>query len=251
MKRETMVATASMGLLLVGVLAWAGQGARAQGEVVKSDKRTIQTSGEGTVRIRPDHARVFFGVQTFAPTVKQARSQNATLVKQVTTALTALKIPDMKMKSTDLTVELVQVDGDGRTPKVVGYRVTNTFTALVNSDQPDKLGGLASRVLDAALENGANIVQRVAFFKQDDNAAKRQALTKAVQDARENAEAMAEGARRSITDVVTIVGQPEYGLGRSQMMMNSVQSDVGGGANTSLMAGEQEVTCSVTITCTY
>jgi hypothetical protein len=34
-------------------------------------------------------------------------------------------------------------------------------------------------------------------------------------------------------------------------MMNSVQSDAGGGASTSLMAGEQEVTCSVTITCTY
>ncbi|MGV3723364.1 MAG: SIMPL domain-containing protein [Actinomycetota bacterium] len=251
MKRETVVATASVGLLLVGVFAWAGQSAVAQDVVAKKEKRTIQTSGQGTVRIHPDHARVFFGVQTFAPTVKQARSDNAARVKQVTAALTGLKIPDLKMKSTNLTVELVHVDGDGRAPKVVGYRVTNTFTALVTSSDSEKLGPLASRALDAALENGANIVQQVVFFQEDRADAKRQALVKAVRDARENAGALAEGAGRTVTDVISIVGEPEYAFGGQVQMMNAVQSDAGGGESTSLMAGEQEVTCRVNVTCTY
>jgi hypothetical protein len=246
-----MVATASVGLLLVGVLTWAGQGAVAQGTEAKSEKRTIQTAGEGTVRIHPDHARVFFGVQTFAPTVKQARAQNAVQVKQATSVLLGLKIPGLKMKSTNLMVEVVHVDGDGRTPKVAGYRVTNTFTALVKSDDPEKLGPLAGQVLDAALENGANHVQQVVFFKEDDSAAKREALVKAVRDARANADALAAGAERRVTEVISIVGQPQYAFGGQVQMMNSVQSDAGGGASTSLMAGEQEVTCSVTITCTY
>jgi uncharacterized protein YggE len=251
MKRETIVATASVGLLLAGVFAWAGQSAVAQGTETKSEKRTIQTGGEGTVRIHPDHARVFFGVQTFAPSVKQARTQNAVQVKQVTNVLTGLRIPGLKMKSTNLTVEVVHVDGDGRTPKVAGYRVTNTFTVLVNSGDPDKLGPLASQVLDAALENGANNVQQIVFFKEDDRDAKRQALMKAVKDARANADALAAGADRRVAEVISIVGQPDYAFGGQVQMMNSVQPGAGGGESTSLMAGEQEVTCMVTVTCTY
>lgn len=250
MKRETMVATASVGLLLLGAFAWAGQSAVAQGAAEKPEKRTIQTAGEGTIRIHPDHARVFFGVQTFAPTVKQARTQNAVQVKQVTSILSGLKIPGMKMKSTNLTVEVVHVEGDGRAPKIAGYRVTNSFTVLVNSGDPEQLGPLASQVLDAALENGANNVQQIVFFKDDDTDAKRQALIKAVKDARANADALAAGADRRVAEMIRIVGQPEYGFGRAQIT-NSVQSDVGGGQGTSLMAGEQEVTCTVNVTCTY
>jgi uncharacterized protein YggE len=163
-----MFATLSLGLLITGALAWSGRGAVAQGPDTKDRQRTIHTAGTGTVRIRPDRARVFIGVQTYAATVKQARSQNAAQTKQVTDALTALKIPDLKMKSTNMTVELIPADVEGsRTPKVAGYRVTNTFTALIANDDPERLGPLAGRVLDTALESGANLVQQIVFFKED------------------------------------------------------------------------------------
>ena len=253
MKRETAVATLALGLLMVGALAWTTQGARAQGSEPKAQQRTIHTTGSGTVRVRPDRARVFFGVQTHAATVKQARNQNAVLIKQVTDALNALKIPDLKMKSTNLTVELIQAEQDGtRVPKIIGYRVTNTFTALVQSSEPDRLGPLASRVLDAALENGANLVQQIVFFREELGPSKRQALTKAVEDARANADALASGAQERVKAVITIDGQPYFAYEPQQMMMNSVQlAAPAGGESTSLMAGEQEVNCSVSVTCTY
>ena len=36
-------------------------------------------------------------------------------------------------------------------PPISGYRISNTFTVLVQDDDPLKLGALASRVLDTAL----------------------------------------------------------------------------------------------------
>jgi len=250
MNRETIAVTLSLAAVVLGGLAWSSQSARAQGREVKDEKRTIQTTGAGTVRVKPDHARVFFGVQTFAPTVKQARGQNATQIKQVTTSLNMLKIPNLKMKSTNMTVELVQSEGDGRVPKILGYRVTNTFTVLVQQADADQLGPLASRVLDTALESGANLVQQIAFFREDIREAKRQALVKAVEDARGNADAMAGGAGKKVVDVIAINGQPQYEL-FDQRINNMAQSAAPEGDSTTLMAGEQEVSCTVSATYSY
>jgi len=250
MNRDTIAVTLALTAAILGGLAWAGQGAKAQGRETKDDRRTIQTTGTGTIRVRPDHARVFFGVQTFAPTVKLARTQNAAQTKQVTGSLNALKVPDLKMKSTNMTVELVQSEADGRLPKIVGYRVTNTFTVLVHQDNAEQLGPLASRVLDTALENGANQVQQIVFFHEDNRNAKREALVKAVQDARGNADAMAAGAGKKVLDVITIDGQPQFEV-FSQRMSNMAQTAVPEGDSTTLMAGEQEITCSVSATFSY
>ena len=48
----------------------------------------------------------------------------------------------------------------------------------------------ASRVLDTVLENGANNVQRIAFFKADDSALRREAMSKAVETAITNARSL-------------------------------------------------------------
>lgn len=250
MNRDTITFTLSLTAVILGGLAWAGQGARAQGRELKDKKSTIQTTGTGTIRVRPDHARVFFGVQTFAPTVKQARTQNAAQTKQVTGSLNSLKLPDLKMKSTNMTVELVQSEVDGRVPKILGYRVTNNFTVLVHQDDAEQLGPLASRVLDAALENGANQVQQIVFFHEDNRNAKREALVKAVQDARGNADAMAAGVGKKVVDVIRLDGQPQYEL-FDQRMGNMAQSAVPNGDSTTLMAGEQEITCTVSATYSY
>ena len=251
MTREATAAALALTTLVFAGMAWSGRVATAQGREAMDIKRTIQTTGTGTVRVHPDHARVFFGVQTFAPTVKQARNQNAAQTRQVNTALSALRIPDLKMKSTNMTVELIQSEGEGRVPKILGYRVTNSFTVLVHEEDAAQLGPLASRVLDTALESGANQVQQIAFFRENPDDAKRQALIKAVENARANAEAMAAGAGKKVTDVISINGQPEYQLFDQSRMTNSIQTLAVGGESTSLMAGEQEVICTVSATYTY
>ena len=244
------IAAVSVIVLVCGVAVLRGQG--AAGPEAKAEKRTISTSGQATIKVKPDSARVYFGVQTLAETIKKARADNAASVKKVMDALTALQIPDLKMKSSDVHVELVQSAHDRDSlPRTLGYKLTHTFTVLVQNEDAQKLSGVASRVLDTALENGANIVQQISFFKRDLTEARRQAMAKAVEDAVANAQALAAGGKVKIADTISINGEPTYHYFGGQMAQSNTSFPGPAGDDTPLVAGDLEITCRVSVTCTY
>jgi hypothetical protein len=253
MNRWLIALSITLGILLT-VVAFQAKAYQPGAPDDKKEKRTINTSGTSTVRVKPDSARVFFGVQTLEPTIKEARTKNAARVKQVMEAVLALKIPNLKMKTSDISVELVQSHrSEDKLPQILGYRVTNSFTVLVTDKDVEKMNANAGKVLDTALENGANIVQQIMFFKQDNIEAKREALAKAVQEAEANAHAIARGANVLIKDTIALNGQPEYHYYYRNPMQNTAQVAFGGegGGETPLVAGDLEVTCTVNVTCTY
>jgi uncharacterized protein YggE len=223
------------------------------------ETHTLRTSGSATVRIKPDAARVFFGVQTIAPTVHEAREQNNARVRKVMEALTALKIPDLKSKTSDVQVDILYGRTDGnQLPPITGYRISNTFTVLVQEDDQLKLGLLAGRVVDAALEAGANSIQQITFLSKAGMAeARRKALTQAVEDALANARALATGAKKDHVETVTIEGQPiyrehpYYGNRNAMAQVMNVAIPQGGEGDAALVVGDLEVTCQVSVSCTF
>jgi uncharacterized protein YggE len=221
--------------------------------VTDDSKDTISTSGSATIRTKPDSARVFFGVQTVGKTIKQAREENNRKVKQVMDALAELKIPDLKMKTDNVNVELLQSgEQQSPVPEVRGYRVTNSMTVLVSNPDSTSLSTAASRVLDTALETGVNFVHQIVFFKLDDASVKRLALTNAVQDARANANALAEGANVQILAVHSIEGQPDYRYAPTfDYARTNVALPGAVGEATHVVAGDLEITCHVRIRCTF
>ena len=252
MKRWITLSGLALGILGAAALVLQGQPRAEAVSEVKKLERKVTTSGVATARVKPDAARIFFGVQTMAPTIKQARAESSEKVKKVLNALSALSIPDLKMKTSDVSVELLQrQQGADKLPEVAGYRITNSFTVLITGKDPQKLGQTAGHVLDAALEAGANHVQQIAIFKQDTTEAKRQALAKAVEEAIANAAALAEGAKAKIKDTIDISGQPQYYFGARSQTANTVQALDGGGEEMPVLAGEVEVSCHVSVTCIY
>jgi uncharacterized protein YggE len=252
MKPWTTIIGSVLGVLFGAVLVLKAQTGASPAVEVKKEKRTLSTAGSATIRVKPDSARVFFGVQTIAPTVKVAREENGRIVKKVIDALTTLRVRDLKMKTSNVSVELVQTHRtEGKLPEILGYRVTNSFTVLVKDEEPQKLSARAAQILDTALENGANIVQQISIFKEDGTEVKRQALAMAVEDAVANAKAVAGGAKVAILDTISIDGQPEYhSAGVQWAQSNTFVSGVGGG-ETPLIAGDLEMSCRVSVTCTY
>jgi uncharacterized protein YggE len=243
----------ALGILLVSGVWLRGQGAKGPDD--SKEKRTINTSGSATLRAKPDSARVFFSVQTTAPTIKGSRAENNTKFNQVTAALKALKIDGLKMKTADVSLEPVftQRPNDDQ-PKITGYRVTHQFTVLLTNTDAEKLSGDAGRVLDTVLENGANIVQRIVFFKADDAALRREAMAKAVENAVTNAKALATGANVKLADTIAISGSPEYywSRGNDNIAQQAVPAAAGGGGDdTHVVAGDVIITCNVSVTCTY
>jgi uncharacterized protein YggE len=245
-------------LALVVVLGTAlflrGQQAGAPAEGPKTGKGTINTSGTATLKVKPDAARVIFGVQTIGKTVKAAREENSEQCKKLIAALNALRIPDLKMKTADINVDLVQSSQSDATklPEVLGYRVTNSFSVLVQDKDAAKLSQNASRVLDTALENGANFVQRMVAFRHDDAEIKRDGLTKAVEDALVNAGAIAAGAKVHVSGTFALNGQPEYNYGQGQCgLSNTLVVGGEGVGDTPVIVGDLEITIRVSVTCTY
>ncbi len=78
-------------------------------------------------------------------------------------------------------------DGAGQ-PQISGYR--GSYTVLVTLDDLSLIG----RVIDGAVEAGANTVLGISFGLKDPSKARREALAKAVREAREKAEAIAQAA---------------------------------------------------------
>jgi uncharacterized protein YggE len=249
-----VISASAVSGLLVFVLFLRGQAPGEAADQAK-DKRTITTSGAATLKVKPDAARVFFGVQTAAKTIQEARKENSNRSRKVIDALRALNIPDLKMKTADINVQVVyeQQRDELHLPQVLGYRVTNSFTALVKDKDSIRLGANASRVLDAALENGANIVQQMVAFREDEADVRREGLSKAVEAALANATAIADGAKVRIKDTITLQGQPEYTYGQGQCGLTNriVVAGEGAAGDTPVIVGDLEVTIRVNVTCTY
>jgi uncharacterized protein YggE len=141
-------------------------------------------------------------------------------------------------------------------PPISGYRISNTFTVLVQDTDPIKLGELASRVLDTALDNGATSVQQIVFLsKEGVPQARRTALKQAVEDALANARALAAGAGKDHIETIIIEGPPAYNDryfgNRAMSQAANVVLPTGGAGEATLVVGDLEVTCQVNVTCTF
>ncbi len=255
MKREIAGGMAGAALLAGGMLLFRGERASAQLAGPEAKPRTVTAQGTATVTAQPDSARLFFQIVTSASTVAEARSRNAVQMAKVRTALTGLRIPELKTKSSDLDINPIYVGGSPTAaPKLSGFKVIHTFTVRMKHQMehsgPEKLSEWAGKVLDTATNAGVNSVQGVSFFLEDDREVRRKALELAVTDALDNARALARGAARNVTGPIEIQGTPGYGFEQSQML-NTAQVARGGGEGSSLVAGDLQVTCNATVVCGF
>jgi len=253
-RKSWCILVASTILFLIWFLL-PGDGVKSQPPEAQKSRRTIKVLGTGTITLKPDSARVYLGVQSLGSSIKATRSDNVAKVKKVVDSLVALKIPDLQLKSSDIQVDQIQSRAeDEKLPAILGYRITNTFTVLVQNPNRDKLGELTGRVLDTALESGANAVRKVEFFNKDMRKAKREALASAVKDAKTNAQAIADGAGVKIMDTFLIDGEPEIfeyrqtGVGSGgEIGDNQGETEV----STRLVVGDIDVSFRVRVECAY
>jgi uncharacterized protein YggE len=264
MKRASIVTGVATVAALVGIVVWMNRpgaatayGQEAKAEAAKEDPHVISVSGSATVRVKPDSARLYFTVVSYAEQIRPARADNAGKVQKLKKALAELKIPDLKSKSDDLKVEQLVDRDDGRAlPRVVGYKVINSFTVLVENEDRAKLSTDSSRALDAVLENGGTGISQIEFFKKgvEVEQLRRQAMTKAVEDALANARAILAGIKRDKLEPLAVSVTPRYRespFSNATTIQNTVVPGGGEAASTALVAGDLRFECDVSLTCRY
>ncbi|HEX4593315.1 MAG TPA: SIMPL domain-containing protein [Bryobacteraceae bacterium] len=149
---------------------------------------SITAVGDASISVNPDMARVDLGVSTQAGTAQDATQQNATQAGAVVTALQTLLGSTASIKTISYSVSPVYNNPPvGQSATIIGYTVTN----IVEATMTDLT--LVGKVIDTAIQSGANRVQGISFGLQDRTAPVAQALKLAASRARSQADAIASG----------------------------------------------------------
>ena len=200
----------------------------------------VVTSGEGLVQATPDRAWITVSAESRAPSPREAQRRTAELMRPVFEALRGAKIPDEAVRTTgyDLQQEFDFTNGK-RVPR--GYVARNSIEVRV--DDVGRVGEL----LEAVVNQGATSVSGLRFDVKDEGKLEREAVRRAVTNARLKAEAAAAGAGRTLDRLVRI---EEAGAARPPAPVpfaRAVVADAGGGAPP-VAAGQVEVRAQVTVT---
>jgi uncharacterized protein YggE len=223
---------------------------KAQAHEGHEPPRLITTQGHGEVKVRPDSLSVNVRVETKNEKLPMARSENNRKAQEIVSALKALNIPNLKLETQGLNVYPVQEYQKDKLPKVVGYQVSNGLVVTVTGATPDVLGEYGSRIVDTALNSGANHVDGLNFFLNDPTPARNQALSLAVKDARRNADVMAKAADINIVGVYSMEGNAQFGSFPRPVPMYAMKSRMAVAEADSappVETGETTVTSDVTV----
>jgi uncharacterized protein len=225
------------------LLITAATGALAQTPSVPiPPPETISVSGTGRSSVTPDRFSVTVGVQTVAPTVDDAVSQNNKRVAAVIAALKAAGAQEKDIQTSNFNIWPQQDHQDGREPRITGYQVMNNV--IVRSTKIADAG----RLLGIAIAAGVNSSSGINFEVSDPARGRDQGLRSAFDDAKAKAALLAQAAGRTLGRVLMISEgvqsappQP-YPYQRMAAMEAKMANDV------PIEAGTQEQTYTVTVT---
>jgi uncharacterized protein YggE len=202
----------------------------------------VVVRGEGEVRTAPDVAFITLATEHRANTAKDAQAQGATAMTGVQQRLTAAGVAKdaIRTLSYDLQPQFDYVNGK---QVARGFLARNVVEVRV--DQVTRVGELLEIVVTA----GGTAVQGVRFDVKDRTQLERQAISRAVADARARAVAAAEGAGTTILAVVRIEEEGVIRRPIEQPMMRMAADSVAAAPPPPpIAAGEAVIRATVTLT---
>ncbi len=175
-------------------LLLAGLAAGAPGVAAEPpEPRQITVSGQGEVRAAPDRATVTLGILARAPALDAARAEANRVVGALLAVTRELKVADADVRTTRLSVSPEYDYGDGkRARRLTGYSVQRQL--IVELKDIDRLGELIEKGLGA----GANLAAEPQLDSSRRPELERDALARAVADARANAAVIARALDASV-----------------------------------------------------
>jgi uncharacterized protein YggE len=200
---------------------------------------TVVAHGNGEVRAVPDMAVIALGAEQTSRTPKEAQAAVAAAMTAVQQRLAGAGIPKDAMRTTAYDVQ-AQFDWTNGKQTLRGYQARHVIDVRV--DHIARVGEL----LELAIAAGGTSVHGVRFDLKKRAALERDALTRAVEDARARAEAMAGGAGTKVVEIVRIEegGRP----GPEPVMMRMAAGQLAADAAPPVAPGETVIHASVTLT---
>lgn len=192
MRRVTFFVAAAAILAAAALLAGVGRPPAAHGDTLPP--RAVTATGHGIVEAVPDRATITAGVHIQAATAARALARCSAAVTRVIAALRAAG--GAKVQTQQVSVQ-PQTSDKGAT---IGFVAENDVSAEV------AVAG-AGRLIDAATTAGATTIDGPSLSVTDQSGLYRQALGRALVDARAKADALAKAGGFSVGDVTSVSEQ--------------------------------------------
>ena len=195
-------------LVLAGLTLSAFLGTACAGDKITVAGQTAATngivvSGEGKVSGQPDIAALSLGVSTLKPTVKEARDDAAATMQKIIDSLKNDGVAEKDIQSSQYSIQPeydYNILPPATSPRLQGYRVTNTVTIKVRDINK------TSQVLDAAVAAGGDLtqVQGISFTIDKPETLRDQARVAAITDAKARAQLLADTAGVKLGNPISI-----------------------------------------------
>ena len=212
--QKSLLATIALGVLLVAFVIAAKAPAQAttiapavQVPVNAVVPQGIVTTGDATVRVKPDAAIVTVGAVVQGATADEAQALLSDRIAKVLDRAKVLAIADGDTKTVAYRIDPQYAYEQGKAPRLVGFQANQQLALTLHGT--DGVG----KALDTLVQNDGATTATVQFTLLDAKAAQASAREQAVQDARAKAIAMARTAGvqlGKVTSVSDLVSSPSF-----------------------------------------
>jgi len=204
------------------------------------DTQTVTVTGSGVARVLPDRVSFSVGVATSAATVAEAFAANNAKTRKVIDALKSRGIAAADVQTSNFSIDSPW-DPKTQQKRPDLFLVANSVTVTVREI------AAVSKLIQAAVDAGANQAGNLRFFTSDPRAARNRAIELATADARAQAEKLAAATGHTLgaaTTISTGLASPEYAMRNNALTENiTVTAEA-----PALEGGSENVSYSVTIT---
>lgn len=229
-------------IALLAMLALWASIASAQQNERGSRPPSVTANGEAVITVEPDQAQIDIGVVTQAKNAPEAAKENAEKLARVMSEVKKLLGKGDEIKTANYSLSPNYRYPQGGKPEIVGYTATNVLH--IKTSALENVG----KLIDTAMQSGANTIQRLLFTLKDEQSAQLQALRLASTKAKAKAEEMAKALGLRIVRVLSIT-EGERGVRPIVMPQPRVtQMEAAAATPTPVEAGTIEVRSSVTLT---
>ena len=185
-------------LLIGGILVLLAPSVGAQQDRPRPRVPSITVTGEATISAEPNQAQIDIGVVTQARSAPEASKENAERLTRVLAEVKKLLGKDDEVKTSGYALTPTYRYPQGGKPEIVGYNANNTVR--IKTTNLDIVG----RLIDSAMQAGANNVNRLMFTLKDEQGAQLEALRAASAKAKTKAEAIAASLGLKIVKIASI-----------------------------------------------
>ena len=239
----------AVGLVIVALLLAVNSKSNIAASQNDLQRNTLSVSGTSTLTVDPNKAEIYVKIATVEKTAQESKNKNSQISINVIKALKKEGSKDKDIETSQFFItpkydyqEVVENNLRKSMQILVGYEVTNILK--VTTQDLEKAG----KLIDAAVDNGANDIERVSFglTKDKEKDIKQQAMIIASNDAKDKAVALATNLGVALLKPVSIsesnfVYQPFDIYPRSALLEKAAS------AETSISPQKLDVSASVSL----